>query len=118
MDGQRNLKKRYGFIMPIYGSEEEAQKDTFLSFPEGSIGRYQSYKFQVMKPNLLTPGEWRRDLLHEKIVEAEQRYVFVENKHKVAVGDRLKKYNLLTTLVWDYMEQSDYSYHGVIRSWS
>lgn len=57
-------------------------------------------------------------MLHEKIVEAEQRYVFVENKHKVAVGDRLKKYNLLTTLVWDYMEQSDYSYHGVIRSWS
>lgn len=52
------------------------------------------------------------------IETVEQRYVFVENNHKVAVGDRLKKYNLLTTLIWDYMEQSDYSYHGVIRSWS
>jgi DNA sulfur modification protein DndC len=47
-----------------------------------------------------------------------ETYEFVENNHKVAVTEKLKSYNLITTNVWDYLEKAGFSFHGVIRDWS
>lgn len=47
-----------------------------------------------------------------------ERYEFVENKHKVAVGDRIRRYCNLAADVWDYLEQAGFQFHGVVRDWS
>ncbi|WP_336788388.1 hypothetical protein [Paenibacillus sp. MMO-177] len=47
-----------------------------------------------------------------------ERYAFVENNQKVETKLKLKDYNGIVTLVWDYMEQSGFSYHGTVRDWS
>lgn len=47
-----------------------------------------------------------------------ERYEFIDNNHKVAVTDELKKYNLIATDVWDYLEAAGFLLHGVIREWS
>jgi DNA sulfur modification protein DndC len=54
----------------------------------------------------------------EEEIETMDRYEFVENKHKVAVGDRLRNYCNLVADVWDYLERTGFRFHGVVRDWS
>lgn len=47
-----------------------------------------------------------------------ERYMFVEQKQKVAVDKRLKDYNNLTTDVWDYLEETGFLFHGTVCGWT
>lgn len=46
------------------------------------------------------------------------KYQFVDSKNKVGVDDRLRDYNYILTDVWDFLERSGFTFHGVIRDWS
>lgn len=46
------------------------------------------------------------------------RYEFVDSQNKVAVDHRLRDYNLVLTDIWDFLESSEFTFHGVIRDWS
>lgn len=47
-----------------------------------------------------------------------EKYMFVDQKQKVAVDKRLKDYNNLTTDVWDYLENAGFLFHGTVRDWT